>query len=194
MTEGHEKTKRHKKLLAASQKAVVNKEVKKDPPGLSVPSALAGPDLSKHIQDVMRCAPAFELFDTDGPLTTCAQSALRLWVEDARLKTVEPDVGVIDSYLWAATISKLHATTTWPVLRGFVLRACGAPTQASQWQSLLLAQVVHAMKMQWTEDEQHKKIISKWVAQAPDAAAFKVGHLAILKHIVDPEAYLGFLG
>ena len=195
MTEGHEKTKRHKKLLAASQKAVVNKEVKKDPPGLSVPSALAGPDLSKHIQDVMRCAPAFELFDTDGPLTTCAQSALRLWVEDARLKTVEPDVGAIDSYLWAATISKLHATTTWPVLRGFVLRACGAPTQASQWQSLLLAQVVHAMKMQWNDDVQYTSkwmnLISKWLAEAGDSDAFKESHLAILRHIVDPEAYSG---
>ena len=172
-------------------KKVVDQEFKKDPPGLSLPSALAGPDVSRKIQHVMQSAPAFELFDTDDPLTISTQAVLRLWVEDARLTTVEPDVGAVESYLWAATISKLHATTNWPVLRGFVLRARGAPAQASQWQSLLLAQVVHAMKMQWTEDEQHKKIISKWVAQAPDAAAFKEGHLAILRHIVDPEAYLG---
>ena len=107
---------------------------------------------------------------------------------------MEPDVGAVASYFWAADLSKLHAMANWPVLHGFVLRACGCRAQASRWQSLLLAQVVHAMKMQWTEDEKHKKIISKWVAQAPDAAAFKVGHLAILKHIVDPEAYLGSLG
>ena len=197
---GHAQTKRHRRLLAAqtvdsSREKVVDQEFKKDPPGLSLPSALAGPDVSRKIQHVMQWAPAFELFDTDDPLTTSTQAVLRLWVEDARLTTVEPDVGAVESYFWAADLSKLHATANWPVLRGFVLRACGGRAQASQWQSLLLAQVVHAMKMQWTEDEQHTSkwmnLISKWLAEAGDSAAFKESHLAILRHIVDPEAYLG---
>ena len=43
------------------------------------------------------------------------------------------------------------------------------------------------------QDEQHRKIISKWVAQAQDAEAFKEGHIAILRHTVHPEEYIGAL-
>ena len=162
------------------------------PASLLLTSALAEPVCVTKIRNIIQSAP--DLVKVTPVEANAFLTTLRRWVEDARLTTVEPDVGAVESYFWAADLSKLHATANWPVLRGFVLRACGCRAQASRWQSLLLAQVVHAMKMQWTEDEKHRKIISKWVAQAPDAAAFKVGHLAILKHIVDPEAYLGFLG
>lgn len=117
---------------------------------------------------------------------------LRRWVEDARLTAVEPDVGGVESYLWAAELSKLHGAANWQALRGALnarlLRARGDANDA--WQSLLLAQVVHAMQFQWTEDEQHLKTIRKWVGQAPNANAFKEAHLTILRNMVAPEVYL----
>ena len=132
------------------------------------------------------------------PLTSNDLAVMvRSWVERARAIAVEPDVGVVESYLWVAELSKLHNTANWQVLgsalNARVLRACGGVDDALSWPSLFLAQAVRAMKLQWTDDEQHVKIIRKWAAQAPHATAFKESHLVILCNTVQPEDYLALM-
>ena len=123
-------------------------------------SAHATPTVtSTTIRNLMREVP---------PLTSNDLAVMvRSWVERARAIAVEPDVGVVESYLWAAELSKLHGTANWQVLSSAlnarVLRACGGVNDALSWPSLFLAQAVRAMKLQWAEDEQHVEIIRKWV-------------------------------
>ena len=121
-----------------------------------------------------------------------AQKLTQDWLERTRAVGVAPVVGTAASYVWAAGVARLQQNAKWPSLVskfGPALRAGGGSPKT--WQSLLMAQCVHVVKLEWGDSQGHyQATIRNWTARVPDADAFQKAHIAILMCNLDPEEYL----
>jgi len=124
---------------------------------------------------------------------------LRLWVEKTRVEAMQPTVGVVASYTWAAAISRVHDSARWDRLAHrfgpkHELRAGGEGNDLKRWHSLIAAQVVHAMQLDFVAGRPgHEAMLRTWTSQAPDSTAFKLAHMCIVNTMLEPDEYANLL-